>query len=291
MKIWKYIKAAFTNHWNLLGLAGGVGFSLVTGQPEIGLPLVAAAELAWLGFVGTHPRFRKFVDLRERSKSDASGAEAAEARMKRMLNSLPRGAQQRFDKLMDQCEELRCITSQYQRAHGKDLSSEAIADVRLDGLDRLMWLFLKLLFTESSLNRFFETTSIDDITKEIKQVSQRLEREEDRPENAQRHRIIATLKDNLQTCELRKQNFERARDSFELVKAEQRRLENKIRSLAEMGISQGDPATLSSQVDTVAGSVHETEKTLSELEFVTGLSNSEDEVVPEIVTRTAVSTH
>lgn len=289
MRLWKYIKAAFTNRWNVLALAGGIGFSLLSGQPEVGLSLVAAAELGWLGLVGTHPVFRRHVDLQEHQRLRQDDAKSAEVRMRRMLTSLPRGAQQRFEQLMERCEELRTISRQFQAAHGAEQTDGSIAEVRLEGLDRLLWLFLKLLYTENSLNRFFETTTIDEIEREIKQVQARLEREESRPNSQQRARIIATLKDNLQTCELRQKNFEQARDSFELVKAEQKRLENKIRSLAEMGISKGDPGLLSSQVDSAAGSIQETEKTLSELEFVTGLTSTEDEVVPEIVARNVVT--
>lgn len=289
MNLWKYIKAAFTNRWNLLGLAGGIGFSVLSGQPEIGLTLVAAAEIAWLGLIGTHPSFRKYIDFQESLAIKADDAKSAEARMRRMLRSLPRGAQLRFEQLMERCEELRKISREYQAAHGAEVSDGSITDVRLSGLDRLLWLFLKLLYTESSLNRFFETTTIDEIEKEIRQVTKRLERENARPDNHQRQRIIATLNDNLQTCEQRRKNFEQARDSYELVKAEQQRLENKIRSLAEMGISKGDPGMLSDEVDSVAGSVQETEKTLGELEFITGISSTQDEVVPEIVARKVVA--
>ncbi|MEQ9411862.1 MAG: hypothetical protein RIK87_29375 [Fuerstiella sp.] len=289
MNLWKYIKAAFTNRWNLLGLAGGVGFALLSGRPEVGLTLLTAAEVAWLGFVGTHPRFRQFIDIREQQALKANDSQTAEIRMRRMLSSLPRGAQQRFEKLKDRCDELRNISRQYQAAQGADLTDGSLAEVRLEGLDRLLWLFLKLLYTENSLNRFFETTTLDEIDREIKHVTERLKRETSRPANQQRERIMATLKDSLQTCDLRRKNFEQARDSYELVKAEQKRLENKIRSLAEMGISKGDPGTLSSQVDDVAGSIQATEKTLSELEFVTGFATADDEVVPEIVPRKVVA--
>ena len=289
MKIWKYIKAAFANRWNLLGLAGGVGFSVLSGHPEVGLPLVAAAEVAWLGFVGTHPKFRKSVDMHEYQQSSLVNAEAAETKMRRMLATLSRGAQQRFQKLMDQCEELRKITGQFQAGHGALDTDGILGDVRLEGLDKLLWLFLKLLYTEHSLNRFFETTTIDEIEQEIRGLKARLERETSRPPQQQRDRIMATLQDSLQTCEERRRNFEQARDSFELVKAEQKRLENKIRSLAEMGISKGDPAMLSNQVDSVAGSIQETELALSELEFVTGFSTADEEAVPEIFTRKVVA--
>ena len=53
MRLFRYIQKAFINHWNLLGLVGGIGFSFLSGSPEIGLPLVVAAEVAWLGIVGT----------------------------------------------------------------------------------------------------------------------------------------------------------------------------------------------------------------------------------------------
>lgn len=288
MKLWKYLKSAFTNHWNLLGLAGGAAFTAVSGQWEVGLPLMAAAEVAWLGFVGTHPKFRKHVDMAEHQKQKVEDAAAAKTRARLMLSSLPRGAQRRYEALMEQCKEMRVITKQYQSAQGAE-TDEFVIESRLEGLDRLLWLYLKLLHTEHSLNRFFETTTIDNIEREIHQIEGRLKREQSRPENSQRERIVATLQDSLTTCLGRKKNFEQARDSYELVKAEEKRLENKIRSLAETGISKGDTGLLSDQVDTVAGSIQETEKTLSELEFITGFETFEDEAVPEIMKRRKVT--
>ena len=78
VQLFRYIQKAFTNHWNLLGLVGGIGFSFLSGSPLIGLPLVAAAEIAWLGIVGTHPRFQQYVDVTEnevvRSQDERRGA-------------------------------------------------------------------------------------------------------------------------------------------------------------------------------------------------------------------------
>lgn len=284
MNLIRYVKKAFLNHWNLLALAGGIGFSVISGNPEVGLPLVAAAEVAWLGFVGTHPTFQRYVDISENSQRQSVSAEEADRRMRQMFSTLPRGAQARFQTLTQQCQELRNITQQFQAANG-ELNSEApVPDMTLDGLDRLMWLFLKLLYTEYSLNRFFETTTVDQIQKDLKDVTERLKREQERPASPQRERILATLLDNQQTTQQRLLNFEQARDSYELVKAEQQRLESRIRGLAELGISRGDPGSLSSQVDAVAGSIAQTEKTLEDLRFVTGFSQV-DEAVPEILPR------
>ena len=176
MKLFRYIKKAFANHWNLLGLFGGIGFAVLSGQPEVGLPLVAAAEVAWLGFVGTHPKFQRFVDMQDHSLAMARDAEASEIRMRRMLATLPRGAQMRFQELMSQCMELGQITRQFQSAQGSN-NGLSLGNVQLDQLDKLMWLFLKLLYTEHSLNRFFETTTIEQIKRDLKDVSSRLDRE------------------------------------------------------------------------------------------------------------------
>lgn len=287
MKLFRYIRKAFTNHWNLLGLAGGIGFSVLSGNPAVGISLLAAAEVAWLGFVGTHPRFQQYVDVAENEEQRSQDAAATDERMRKMFAALPRGLQNRFTELLKQCHELRSISQGYHAANSAT-EDGTVSELRLNGLDKLLWLYLKLLYTEFSLNRFFETTGVDQIHRDLKQVQERLKRKQDRPPGTQRDRIVATLQDNLETCEQRLANFSQAKDSYELVRAEQQRLETRIRSLAEMSISQGDPGTISSQVDTVAGSVAQTEKTLEDLKFVTGLS-SFDETVPEIIPRQKVA--
>jgi hypothetical protein len=287
VKLFRYIRKAFTNHWNLLGIVGGVGFSVLSGNPAVGLSLVAAAEVAWLGFVGTHPRFQQYVDVTENEEQRSQDAAATDERMRKMFAALPRGLQNRFTELLQQCHELRSISQGYHAANSAT-EDGTVSELRMNGLDKLLWLYLKLLYTEFSLNRFFETTGVDQIQRDLKQVQERLKREQERPPGTQRDRIVATLQDNLETCEQRLANFSQAKDSYELVRAEQQRLETRIRSLAEMSISQGDPGTISSQVDTVAGSVAQTEKTLEDLKFVTGLS-SFDETVPEIIPRQKVA--
>ena len=117
MQLFRYIRKAFTNHWNLLGLVGGIGFSLLSGSPEIGLPLVVAAEVAWLGVVGTHPRFQQYVDVTENEVVRSQDAAATDERMRKMFSALPRGLQNRFSELLKQCHELRSISQGYHAAN------------------------------------------------------------------------------------------------------------------------------------------------------------------------------
>ena len=55
------------------------------------------------------------------------------------------------------------------------------------------------------------------------------------------------------------------------------RLENKIRSLSEMAVNRQEPEYISSQVDSVAASMLQTEQTMNELKFVTGLDPAGEE--------------
>jgi hypothetical protein len=80
----------------------------------------------------------------------------------------------------------------------------------------------------------------------------------------------------LQTSRDRLSNLQRARDNFDLVKLEIDRLENKIRSLSELAVNRQEPEFISGQVDQVAASMLETENTMNELRFVTGLDSVEE---------------
>jgi hypothetical protein len=62
------------------------------------------------------------------------------------------------------------------------------------------------------------------------------------------------------------------------------RLENKIQSVSELAVNRQEPDFISGQVDQVASSMVETERTMNELQFATGLDKMDD-VVPELVER------
>ena len=51
------------------------------------------------------------------------------------------------------------------------------------------------------------------------------------------------------------------------------RIEGKIQALAEMAVNRQDPDFLSSQVDSAAESMRQTEKAVSELQHLTGLAD------------------
>ena len=93
--------------------------------------------------------------------------------------------------------------------------------------------------------------------------------------------MLKAVQDNLLTVRDRLTNLQKARDNLELVKLEIDRLENKIQSLSELAVNRQEPNFISGQVDQVAASMLDTEKTMNELQFVTGLDTVDD--TPELL--------
>ena len=46
----------------------GLGLLALSGRPDIAIPLVMAGEAAYLGLLGTHPKFQDYVEAQEAKK-------------------------------------------------------------------------------------------------------------------------------------------------------------------------------------------------------------------------------
>ena len=286
MALWKYVNSAFLNRWNLLLFLGGMGFAALS-LPEVVAPLVLAAEVAYLGLLGTHPKFQRYVDAQEAKSAREGGTTRAEANVERIVGALPQAILQRYEALRSRCVELRQLALDI-KDPGRSANDMPLEEMQLAGIDRLLWIFLRLLFTRYSLDRFLEKTSPEAVKAEVRKVEERLERLAAAPDDAQTQRMRKALEDNLETCKARLANIEKARDNHEILALELDRLENKIRSLSELAINRQEPDFISGQVDQVAASMLNTEKTMNDLQFATGIDMG-DEAVPELVRRPLVS--
>src|SRR5437868_379525 len=88
-----------------------MGFAGLSGQPDVACPLVLAAEVAYLGFLGSHPKFQKYVDAQENQAARQQSSVGAEQTMQRILRALPDKQAQRFRALRARCLELRQIAT------------------------------------------------------------------------------------------------------------------------------------------------------------------------------------
>jgi chemotaxis protein histidine kinase CheA len=159
-----------------------------------------------------------------------------------------------------------------------------LEELQFAGLDRLLWIYLRLLFSQYALDRFLMRTSDDQIQKDITRLEVQLNGVPSNSEDPQQQKIRKTLEDNLATSKARLANLQKARDNREIVRLEIDRLENKIQSLSELAINRQEPDFISGQVDQVVTSMVQTEKTMNDLQFATGLEVN-DEAVPELLRR------
>lgn len=283
-----YLKTAFLNRWNLLAFLGAGAFALLSGRSDVLLPLVLAAEVAYLGLLVSHPKFRAAVDARHAQTTRAQAAQAAERMARRILAALPQDLLARFEALRTQCAELRQIALELRQPDGLG-QAMPLEGFQTAGLERLLWIYLRLLYTHYALARFLEKTPEKAIESDIRRLEERLARLSAGDSNPQRQRMRKTLEDSLQTSRDRLENVRKARDNFQLIALEIERLENKIRSLSEMAINRQEPEFITSEVDHVASSMIETERTMNELRFATGLETPADEppalLAPSLVQR------
>jgi hypothetical protein len=275
MRFGKYLKAAFMNHWNLLAFLGGTVFALISGQPDVLLPVVAAGEITYLGMLASHPKFQSYVEAQDAKEARTANSESTQQALERITSSLPKELLDRFLALRARCLELQQIAADVKHTgqHDADLPLESF---QVAGLDRLLWIHLRLLFTHHALYRFLKQTGEEQIKADIQRLETRLAELPATASGDQQQRVRKALEDNLQTSRDRLTNLQRARDNFDLVKLEIDRLENKIRSLSELAVNRQEPEYISGQVDQVAASMLETENTMNELRFVTGLDSVEE---------------
>jgi hypothetical protein len=268
-----YLKAAFFYHWNLLFVVGGGALAALSGKPDALLPIVGGLEIAYLTGLLAMPRFRTAIDARVAAKEREANASArvdpsAQQSLQRMIESLPQASVVRFVALRQRCFEMRDIASRIRgQAAGTTDSSESI---RTPALDRLLFLFLKLLMSQAGLDRFLRSAS-------EKELSARLEETKARLAAAQTggdERTINSLRDSVADGELRLDNYRKSMKDSEFVSIELDRIETKIQALIEMGVSRQDAEALSHQVTAAADSMHQTEDAVNQLQHLTGLADS-----------------
>jgi hypothetical protein len=280
--LFRYLKEAFLFRWNLLLLGGAGAAAVLIGHPDIMLPLVAAAEVTYLAGLSTLPRFQSAIDARAHAEERGFTGQPAQAgtqdtttareRILEVLKSLAEDRRGRFLRLRARCVEMSRIANAV-RGETRDASG-ASAELRQPALDRLLWVFLKLLLSDQAIARFLQAADEAQIQRSIDDVTERIKKREAAVAEAERadDRILRSLHDSLATAELRKENITKAKNNAEFVGAELDRLENKIQAVTEMAVSHSDPDEMSSRIDAIADGISQTEQTIRDLQNITGMT-------------------
>ncbi len=267
-----YLKAAFNWRWNLLGLFAGSAFALLSPWPEAIFPLLVATELVYLTGLISFPKFRRSVDAKMlgRSPDWQQREEDPQSLLTRMLSELGPGPGARFRDLRDRCLRLRRIARGV--AAGAPEAPEA-GQLRDGGLDKLLWVFLRLLYAQQGLWKFLEQTDRSALEAQLKDLEMRrtaLKADAD-------ERLMRSLTDSIATTTMRLDNLKSAETNNQFVDLELERIEAKILALSEMSVNNQNPDFISTQVDVVADTMTHAELAIRDLNALTGLSSNIDQ--------------
>jgi hypothetical protein len=277
----RYLKEAFMFRWNLLLFGGAAAAALVSGHADIALPLVAAAEVTYLAGLATLPRFQGAIDAKARAEERGTTGEqrdpaqqaSARDRILEVLKSLTEDRRSRFLRLRARCVEMSRIANAV-RGETRDASGVS-AELRTPALDRLLWVFLRLLLSEQAITRFLEAANEAAIDKSLADLQGRRKKRADSVGEANQadDRILRSLDDSIATAELRKENIAKSRNNAEFAATELDRLENKIAAVTEMAVGHSTPDEMSSRIDAISEGISQTEQTIRELQQITGVSD------------------
>ncbi|MEO8701123.1 MAG: hypothetical protein ABI867_13825 [Kofleriaceae bacterium] len=279
----RYIKEAFLFKWHLLFLGGATAGAFLVGHPDITLPVVAAAEVMYLAGLTTLPRFQGAIDAKARAEERGSpigppreeNQQNARDKILEVLKSLQEDRRSRFLRLRARCVEMTRIANAV-RGETRDTSG-ASTELRTPALDRLLWVFLRLLLSEQAITRFLQAADESAIDKQMVDLKVRRKKRADSVGEANQtdDKIIRSLDDSISTAELRKENVEKSRTNAEFVAAELDRLENKIQAVTEMAVGHTDPDEMSSRIDAISDGISQTEATIRELQQITGVGDAD----------------
>ncbi len=254
-----YVKAAFMWHWNLLAVGAGAVLAVLSRRADVVLPLLGAAELLYLGLLTTRPRFQKAIDAR-RLGTRLSQQPDPKA-LERIQNQLKPEDWARFEDLRQRCLALSRIAEQIRGPQGADTGR--VQEMQTESLERLLWMFLKLVYSQDALKRFLKATNRNQLEIQIAAAEKELQ---DARNNNRSDKLLRSLEDKIETLKQRISNYDRAEENRQLLAAEIDRIEQKVNAISELSVSSRDPADVSAQVDGIAEGVSVTEEAIRKLD-------------------------
>ena len=255
----RYLRAAFTYHWNLLFVGAGAAVAALSGRPDVVLPLVAAGEILYLASMFTNDRFRAAVDAGDAKARRETETADTRAAYDRIRAQLPPQLLRRFDQLRAHCQKLTELAASMRGPGVTGIDRSAA-----ESLERLLWGHLRMIWNAAKLSEFLEHTDDASLREQIEELERRLAA---LPEGQTPAALRTAIEDNLRTTRERLANIDEARGKLDVVAAEIERLEAKIAALAEGAVARRDVSEIAQRVDEVAEGMRRTDETMRQLQL------------------------
>ncbi len=237
--MWHYLKAAFWVGVDVPGLgrlpmnAVAVAAFAILGVAEPGFWLLGAGlETAFLFSLGFNPRFQKIVD----AQSVQLDRDDATEKRRALIGTLPQEAQQRLAALSQTCVKVIDVFRDQQ-------AEDFLIDASRDSLERLRWVYLKLLVARCNLQNLGTQETADSLRAKIAQIERDL-RAPNLSETLRNSKeaTAANLKERLA-------NLSRKAESLDEIDSDLTRIESQVEVILEKALLQGKPQTISTDIE------------------------------------------
>jgi hypothetical protein len=262
---WEYVKAAFKRRarvpllgyvpYNYLALFAVAVLGAASQNPGFWF-MGGALEIAYLTALAGNARFQKLVEGEALLKERPDGRPS----IQQTVNFLTPPSAERYRRIFEQCRLILGINTPLG-------PSATLEDSRAEGLNALLFLFVRLLSSRENLLGTLGLVDKKTLEGDVERLKQKLAAAP--PEGALARSVQATL--DIETKRL--DNLARAKGSLEVIDAELERIEQQVRLIREESAVSGGPEVLSTRLDAVSTTLTETSKWMDQhAELFTSLS-------------------
>lgn len=251
LSYWDYVKAAFRRKLRLPLLGSmpanpmTLGVFAVLGLLSPGFWFLGAAtEIAYLAAMANSKRFQKLVEGERLLGAQQRWEDKVDGVVARLI---PPG-QERYRQLLAQCRRILGIS--------ETLESDALGGLRGmrgQGLNQLLWIFLRLLTSRQVIVNNVESLDGPEIEAEITELEERIDSLDPQNDGALRRSLEGTLEIRRKRLE----NLQRATHSLQVIEAELDRIEQQAELIREETAVGGKPEFLSARLDAVTSTMTE----------------------------------
>lgn len=251
-----FVKEALKWQYNWIGLAGAVGFALVSGA---GLPLLLGAglELIYLSLVPQSSRFRRLV----RSWKYAEEKRRHAIKLSALFNELPPEMRLRYADLDRLC---RSIRDNYGRLSSTSQMFVQQMEERLEGLQQA---YLRLLHAAYQHREYLRSTDPEAIQRDVAGLQRSLPSEAPKVQEINRKRVEILTK--------RIEKYGKIRENCEVVDAQCAAIEDVLELIRDQSVSLRDPQQVNDQLENLVRDVEQTEETVRQVEAIFELATPE----------------
>jgi hypothetical protein len=244
-----YVKSAFKWQYNLIGLAGAVGFAALSGS-ELPLIMAAGLELIYLAIVPQNARFQRLV----RSWRYAEEKRGLEQKLQALFREIPPEMRVKYNKVNALCCNIR---ENYARLSS---ASQMFVQETQDRLDGLLQGYLRLLHALQQHYEYLRNTDPERIKKEGAELQRTMASDPPKVQEINRKRLEILGK--------RTEKYNKIRENCSVIEAQCAAMEDVLQLIRDQSVTLRDPQQVSDQLEGLVKDVEQTEQTVHEVESI-----------------------